>query len=484
MARLVQWAKSREGLLLLAILLLGAGLRVGHLLEALEAPDFAYPAIDAGFNDYWARSLVLADWTPPEHLPDPGIAESPCLRPPGYPWFLAAIYAATDGSYLAPRLVQALLGLTSAGLLFLLARRFLSPAAGLWAAALFVTHWVPLYFEMELHEPALLMFLLLLLAVICERWAAAPTWRRASLMGLVLGLTALVRSNILLGLPPLLFWMLWVQRRQSAVVGAGIAGKRAPARPTSLAAVLLGTALALAPATARNIARSGEPVLISANAGLNLLLGNHPRATGLIGNEIPDLGTFDNFYDYPAILRALERREGRPLDHRAASSIFTAEAIEFATTSPGDFLALTGRKAALFWGPAEISHNKVLALERDASSLLSRLPGPFPFYLAAAILGLAQVLLRRGARHPMVPWCAGLLVVWFLSVLPFFAAARYRLPVLPILALFTGQAAVGTWHLFRAKRAGAAAASLLAFGLLLSLASNDPLRQVVNRAKW
>jgi tetratricopeptide (TPR) repeat protein len=485
MARLVEWARSREGLLLLVILLLGAGLRVARLLEAAEAPDFAYPAIDAGFNDYWARSLVQPDWRPPEHLPDPQIATSPCLRPPGYPWFLAAVYAASGGSYLAPRLIQALLGLLSTVLLYALGRRWFSPATGLGAAALFSTNWVSLYFETELHEPALLMFLLLLLAAACDRWAAAPGVRRALLAGLALGGTALVRSNILLGLPALLLWMLWVLRKTPAGVGRNPdTGARGRSRPAAMAACLLGTALAIAPATARNLIVSGEPVLISANAGLNLLLGNNPRATGLIGDEIPGLGSFDNFYDYPAILRALERREGHPLDHRSASALFTSEALDFVADSPGEFLELTARKAALFWGPAEVSHNKVLPLERAASPILAHLPGPFPLYLAAALVGLAQLILARRRSHPMVSWSAGLLVIWFLSVLPFFAAARYRLPVLPILILLGSEACVCTWRHLRRQRGRAVLMAAASFAVLFYLASQSPLRQPLNRAKW
>jgi tetratricopeptide (TPR) repeat protein len=490
MARLrnaLAWVNSTEGRVLLAILILGTFLRVGRLAEAVAAPDFAYPAIDAGFNDYWARSLAIDGWMPPAHLPDPEIATSPCLRPPGYPWFLAATYAVTGGSYLAPRVLQCLLGLATAALIYALGRRWFGSAAGLLAAALFATHWVPLYFETELHEPALLMFILVALAGLWERWARFPSAGRAAVAGLVTGIAALVRSNILLGLPFLALWMFTVLRRRVRVGDEGEEAVSSTSIP-NLAAAFLGLALALAPATARNFAASGELVLVSSNAGLNLLLGNHARATGLIGNEIPGLGAFDNFYDYPAILRALERREGHALTHGEASSLFASEALHFVSGSPGEFIALTVRKAGLFWGPAEISHNKVLALERSASPILSRLPGPFPFYLAAAMVGLLQHLWRRRSQSqgfsPMMVWVAGFLLLWFLSVLPFFAAARYRLPVLPFLMLLGSQALVSTWKDLWARRFRGGLASVGVFLLLLLITGASSMRLPPNRAKW
>ena len=116
---------------LAGILLIGLLLRAAYLRELVETPDFATPLADAAFHDYWAQALVTGDWGLPPGTPDPGIRDAPYLRPPGYPYFLAAIYrVAGPGSYLAVRVVQMALGLVSAVLAYWLGRSLFGAGPG------------------------------------------------------------------------------------------------------------------------------------------------------------------------------------------------------------------------------------------------------------------------------------------------------------------------------------------------------------------
>ena len=64
--------------------------------------------------------------------------------------------------------------------------------------------------------------------------------------------------------------MVWISLRGSRVSrGLAPAGRLAG-----------GAALALAPCLAHNLAAAGDPVLVTASAGANLVLGNHAGATG------------------------------------------------------------------------------------------------------------------------------------------------------------------------------------------------------------
>ena len=112
-------------LLLAAIILVGLVLRGMYLRELTNAPDFQFPLVDADYHDYWARGMASGHWPAPRFEPNPGIQEFPYFRSPGYPFFLAAIYKVTGTGYLAPRVVQMLVGLVNALLGFLIARRLL-----------------------------------------------------------------------------------------------------------------------------------------------------------------------------------------------------------------------------------------------------------------------------------------------------------------------------------------------------------------------
>ena len=216
----------------------------------------------------------------------------------------------------------------------------------------------------------------------------------------------------------------------------------------AVAAVVLGTLIAVLPATARNHRVSGEWVLISANGGVNLYIGNNPRADG-INAVIPDVdnmtgGVGWTCFDYPQVTEGLSRRLGRRVSYSEASRIWGAEALRYIAENPGRFLRLTAKRAALFWGPGEVGDRDV-QLARDASPVLRRIPVSFPFVLSLAILG-AVIVFRDWRRAPdddpsgRSGYEVGVLLVLFVGVysasfLPFFFNARYRVPVLPFLGI-------------------------------------------------
>jgi tetratricopeptide (TPR) repeat protein len=433
-------AASREWVFLGIILLGGLLLRVGYLRELLDKPDYAAPAVDASFHDYWARGLATGNWRPPFEMPDPLIRQTAYLRPPGYPYFLSLVYTLFGTGYLAPRLVQMGLGLLNAALAFLFARRWFGSGVGLVLAAFMAGCWIFIYFEGEFHTPVLVIYLLWLLVYLAGVWADRLHSHYAWAAGLLLGITALVLPNVLVFLPVLVGWCWWVARR------------RGRWRAFSLAAVGLaaGTGLAVAPATIRNYRVAHDGVLISANTGVNLYMGNNETATGVVSDRIPGIGDFRTCYDYPALVRNLERKLGKSLKASEVSAYFVRDAVRFVREHPADFLKLTAKKALLFWGPQEITHNKVIRYERTSSEVLRNIPGNFSLVVALAVVGAGLLFAEHRARKrhndPATPsarrsWELAVLLmafiaVFFLSVLPFFSSARYRVPVIPLLLLF------------------------------------------------
>ena len=482
-----RWLLTREGLTLLAILLCALLLRSGYLTECSQAPDFEHPAIDAGYHDYWARTIAFSDAERPADMANPRIESSPFFRPPGYPYFLAGVYAAFGGGYLAPRIANLVLGLLSVVLVYAAGRRLFGHRSGAVAALWMALSSTLIYFEGELHAETLLIPLMLGVFLIALGLKRSLTIKRAFACGVLLGISALVRSNILLLAPLLMMWSWWVNR---------------PVRPgfrllSTAVAFVLGITLAISPASLRNLAVTGEFVPISSNLGVNLFMGNNPEAQPFVGTAIPGLGSFATCYDYPNLVASLERKLGRPMTHSEVSRYFTAEAVTWMADRPADFLKLTFEKALFFWGPREISHNKVVALELQNSRVLSALPYSFSLLLAAALWGLVAWAVRRrtappadGDRPPgtdrgsevvlLVLWIG----CWFLSILPFFVASRYRLPLVPLLALPAGFGLVSWFEAIVSKRfkvAVIATASLGGLWLLTSLHSDVG---APDRIKW
>jgi Flp pilus assembly protein TadD/4-amino-4-deoxy-L-arabinose transferase-like glycosyltransferase len=433
----------RVWILLGAILLMGFVLRSAHLAEIKSSPAFKYPAYDAAFNDYWATCLASGDWSPPKFYSDPRIRETPFFRPPGYPYFLAGIYVLTDHGSIKARFIQMIIGLVSCVLAFMLGRSIFGQGAGLMFAAMMSVYWVFVYFEGELQAPVLMVLLTLATMNVLTGWVHRTTYKNTIAAGLLLGLLGLVMPNTLVLAPVALVWIWWVGRRR----------KDRRRFRTALVGFSLGVAVTIAPATIRNYAVSGEAVLITSNAGINLYIGNN-EFTDCVTANAPILGQYTGLgswtcFDEPAITTAVEKIVGRPLKSSEVSRFFTGKAFEHISAHPGRTLELMGRKALLFWGPAEISNNEVMYYDRAHSRVLKFLPG-FPVALALAIIGAALLVMefrgrrkREGAtdekysrRLELVVLMIAFVAVYFASYLPFFIQGRYRIPIIPVLLLF------------------------------------------------
>ncbi|MCP4219395.1 MAG: tetratricopeptide repeat protein [bacterium] len=436
---------------LIVILLLGAGLRVLYLNELTTRPDFKYPIIDADFHDYWARGIAFDQWAPAPDKIDPGVRTSPYFRPPGYPYFLALLYKLFGPGYVWPRIIQFLLGLINVLLAFYLGRRYFGAVAGLIVAGFMSFFWTFIYFEGELHAPVLVIGLILTALLLLGRWTTKLSLGRSVSVGLVLGFTALVRPSYLLFIPAVLVWAFTLAKPDKNWKGLG----------NAFAGLFLGSLLVIVPAAVRNYVASGEFVLITSSAGINLYLGNNSNADGTCQSEIADLGPFRTCYDYPGLRANLAARLGREVSHSEFSSYLTGKALRFIRGNPWKVFALTARKALLILGPSEVSHNKVVQMEREDSAVLKYLPGNFSFVSALAVLGLLFLVAESRAysmeresgavdragghsedgagglleRLQVARLLVYLACAWFVSILPFFAASRYRVPAVPLFLL-------------------------------------------------
>lgn len=453
--------RLRDVLILFAILAFGAAIRASYLSELVRSPDFANPGVDAAYHDYWARGLATGNWTPPPGSEDPLIRTTPFFRPPGYPYFLALVYSVFGPNYLAPRLVQMFLGLLNCGLAYAFGRRWFGRTTGLVFAGLMSFYWIFICFEGELLEPALLTTLLLSFAYMLSLWTERITVRRALAAGVLLGLCALTRPNALVAAVGVLGWAFWLSRRKGDL--RGFVG--------AAAAFVLAAALAIAPATIRNYVVARDFVLISSNGGINLYLGNNEFAQGLFLSSA-GIGRFGTSFDYPRVVASL----GHGIKHSQAWAIFTRRAISYVRAHPGRTLKLMVQKALMFWGPAEISHNKDESQQRAHSTTLRRLPGSFPAVLALAAVGIALVFSsppistmdRR--RREVAAIVLIVVALYFASFLPFFVTAQYRAPVIPFLLLFGAYGIERFANLLRERRLRAAVACLVllagAYGLV------------------
>jgi Flp pilus assembly protein TadD len=406
------------------------------------------------------------------------LGKEPFFVSPLYVYFLAPILAVSRGSLFAPKLVQILLGTAAVALVVLAARRFFDERAALLSGVLFALTGIVTFHEVVLLQAALDPFLtalsLFLLAraladrrvssKVKETGAPADRWAGWLAAGVAFGLLSLNRPNTLLCTVAvamaLAVWPLVSRRR-------GGSQSSPPSERTSLRTMrpapmfVLGAALAIAPVTLRNLAVSGEPVLISSHGGLNFLIGNGPGAQGtyrLLDGITPAIAG-----QAADARKVAEAAVGRPLSVREVSAHFTRLAFSWIREHPRDAARLFFRKLALVFNAAEVPLN--FSYDWYAREEMSALR----FLVVGAWLLVPLGLLGLGWRFAMAPrapfavW-ATFVPVYAFSVALFFVSSRYRLPLFVPLVIGAGGALVFAGEAVAARRwkplAGAAAALL------------------------
>ncbi len=390
---------------------LAFALRAAHILFMRDNPLFAHPIMDAGIHDSWARGLLAGTWPPSE----------PFFRAPLYPYLLGGLYFLLGAARLPVQLVHALISALGPALAALIASRIFSRRAGWAAGILFACAWTSIYFAGELLIVTVTTTLnLLALWLLLDRPAdRRPGMGRLFLVGLVLGLSAIARPNILIVLPAVV-WYLWR-------VGP------APLRPRPWLVLAAGLILPILPVTAHNFFKGGDTVLIASQGGVNFYIGNNSRADGITAIVPGTRGTWQGGFE-DAIALA-EEEEGRDLKPSEVDRHYFRKGLSFWRDDPGGAVRLYGKKLWLLLAAGERSNNKFIYCWRDWSPLLKLPVWPgWALVLTLAIVGF----MRRDQAAASRGLLLGFAGLYLVSILFFFVNARFRLPVLAVLTIPAG----------------------------------------------
>jgi tetratricopeptide (TPR) repeat protein len=339
---------------------------------------------------------------------------------PLYPYFLGAAYALFGHELLVVRLLQAALGALSCVLLVPVGRYFFDERVG-WLAGLVLAVYPPaIYFDGLIQKPSLGLFWMTLSLFLAARFGERRrgSWLLAA--GLALGCFSLTRENALVLIPLLALWPL---------LGSG--DVPFPRRAAWAGAVLLGAALVLVPVGLRNRSVGDEFLLTTSQLGTNFFIGNNPQATGVY-RPLRDARGGSRYERRDATLLA-EADLGRALAPAEVSRYWLERGLAFVASQPGAWARLMAAKWLLVWHAREVMDTDSIEAYRDESRLLR-------------------------------------------VVAVFYVLARYRHPLLPLLALFAAAGARELWTLAQERRwrAYPAPASLMLLAALLSNFSRPP----------
>ncbi len=402
--------------LLILLLLTSVALRFAYFLS-IKGTDLAnIPLLDGQSYQEWAIRLLSGNWDWYQTY----------WLGPLYPHVLAAIYLLTGPRVLVPLALQLILSVLNIWLVYQLAGRVTHNKRGplpLLAAALYAFYGPAVFYAGQLLMATLLTTLMLLIAIQTFRAMHHPSVGRWFVLGALVGITATGRGNILFY--PLLLGV-WLGRQTLPDFP----------RTRAWATMILGVLLMILPVTLRNIIVADDFTLLTSSGGLNLLIGQQAQYKGIFAHVTDrPLADFD-----PSMEKTLEQEMGHSLKGSEVSRILTKRAVHLFLQDWRAMPLHYARKAYRFWNGYELPQITCYDYWRAHLWPLRLLPIPFVLIAAASWLGLP--LLPRPGRAIIALLVGG----YFLSLLPFFPTARYRLPLVPLLVI---PAAMLLLHLVR-----------------------------------
>jgi len=337
----------------------------------------------------------------------------PFFSAPLYPYLLGLLRAA-GGTLAVAYGIQILLDLLTAGLLAIVARRRFNAGVGLLAAALFLLLQETASSALRILPSSLELILM------TATWAALiavqtrPTVVRHIIAGAVLGVLCLAYAPAMLLVLAVLVWLIWQSRwRFGGVLRA--------------AACAAAAIVVIAPATAHNLAASGELIFIRSGGGITLRQGNHPDSRGGY-TDIPGISTHrDRMHE--DVLRVYGEATGNEPTFKGADRYFRNQVLAYWRSEPGRAISLAATK--FYWFISGRNYGDIYQptaeIDSGVSGRLRLAPLPVVWLIGPVLIGLVLML-----RHPVrsaPEWL--MMAVPLFVVVVFFYSPRYRLPAAP-----------------------------------------------------
>jgi tetratricopeptide (TPR) repeat protein len=416
----------------LGIFAIGLSVRVLHVWYLTGSVFSNMTLGDAKNYVTWAQEIAAGDW----------LGSGVFYQAPLYPYFLAGVYSFAGEELLGIRLVQAALGSASCVFLAQAGWNFFSRPVGVAAGFILAVYAPAIFADAQIQKSVLDLFFVCLALWILSGIAARPRLGSCAALGASIGLLTLSRENALIFPVVLVPWLM----------------TRLPAsrnRRLACAAIfLVAMAAMLFPVAVRNWHVAGEFHLTTSHFGHNFFIGNNPEAVGVYAPLTSGRG--DPRIERQDAIDIAEKALGRELSAAEVSRYFFQLGLHYIWTQPLDWLGLMAKKFVLAFNAVEIVDTEDQYTHAESSPPLRAAGWLFHFGVLAplALLGVWVTFSNRSRLLPLY----GLFLSYMATMLVFYVFGRYRLPLIPFLALFAGAGVVGVGRFVTTQRASQIAA--------------------------
>ncbi|MBX2992489.1 MAG: glycosyltransferase family 39 protein [Bacteroidetes bacterium] len=330
---------------------------------------------------------------------------SPVLeRTPLYTFIVAGLFAIAGGySVVAVQIYQAVLHGLASVVVFAIVARLLNRQTAIVCQSIFALHPIVLWYTARIWVETTHTCLLVLIAYTLLLFFESPTYRRGILLGLLTGLSCLVKPILLLF--PVIIAVLTMSRFGLQGYKTGIA-------------VLVATFAVVLPWTIRNYEVSGKFVAVNTSLGFNLFQGT------VIGENWPSagMGILDYWEKGKERADAILSPHGLAWESVEGDALLTRRSFDSDNITPGKVMRRFAANFATFW---------YLSESATKSFFFGVLQVPL---LLAGIVSF--VLSESKMRKALLP--LALLIAYYAIVHGFIVGwGRYSMPLVPLLVILS-----------------------------------------------
>jgi len=426
--------KHEDRIWMLVVFVLALFLRIIYLLQVKNNPHFFSPTMDPLYHDVWAQNIAGGNW----------IGGKVFFRAPFYAYFLAGVYKIFGHDYIIPRLIQHLVGSLSCVLVYRLGKKLFNRQVAIISGLIAAAYGMFWYYEDELLLDSFLVFFDLLLLWFLLQTREKPKFSSWFMAGVVLGFSTITRPNILFFVPFVWLWIFLIFRKSKPLKQMII----------YWAAFLMGGILIISPVALRNLLVGKDLVLIASQGGINFYIGNNRNSDGMSAIF------YKEDWQYHDFQQTAEKETGRSLKPSEISNYYYQKGIDFFLQYPTPAFKLLIKKLYLFWNRFEISNNQDIYFFRRYSSLIRITPLGFWLIGPLGLVGMILSMVGVGNNQADKPrqtsdsknnlslsrfrWDQALPIIfvfsYMITVVIFFVTARFRIPVIPFLIIFSAYA--------------------------------------------
>lgn len=424
------------------VFVLALGVRLVYLYETSKNPTFNLPIIDSQTYDNLARSLLAGEEMGPKFF----------WQPFFYPFFLYKLYSFCAGSMVCARLFQMVLGALTCVLTYRIGYKVSGQKTGLLAGIITAFYGPLIFFEGELLATGWAAFFSAALVLAALKAHEEKKILYCLTAGVIAGFSVITRPVFLPFVIAAFVWMTFCYYKEQLSQKDIL---------LKILAMTAGFCVVTSAVAVQSLAITGRFSALPRSGAINLYIGNNPESEKMLATR-------------PSQWKDLTKlpRRFTSTNKQQDSEFFRARFREYALKHPAAFLKGLGYKALQFASSREMPRNIDIYVFRKFSRLLSALVWkfrgfgfPFGLMLPLGVIGLIGYW--RKTPGPLVAF----IFLYPLAVILVFVSARYRVPVIPVLAV---PAAAGVETIVRIIRSAHRLKMLLVLvfsGLIISFCS-------------